>query len=96
MKKTGRVFIHDDYNVKLVTTVPDHDEWHLWTEFRGDDGDLIYVSDHEDYTLVADEFGPIDTDGRIYSTRGADEVCEAGTPGCCINHEYDEGTCEGW
>ena len=56
---TGRKFIHDDWNVKLVAEKPNHDAWHEWTEYRAADGSLYYVSDHEDYTLDADEFGPI-------------------------------------
>lgn len=59
-RPTGRWFIYDDYNTKLVRDEPDHDEWHRWEEYREADGDLWYVSDHEDYTLGADEFGPIE------------------------------------
>lgn len=57
---TGRMFIYDDYNACLVKSVPDHDEWHVWTEYRDEDGAFWYVSDHEGYTLDAEEFGPID------------------------------------
>jgi hypothetical protein len=31
----------------------------VWTEYKDADGDLWYVSDHEEYTLDAEEFGPI-------------------------------------
>ena len=24
------------------------------------------------------------------------EACQAGTPGCCINHNEDDGGCECW
>lgn len=31
----------------------------IWTEYKDADGELWYVSDHEEYTLSAEEFGPI-------------------------------------
>jgi hypothetical protein len=34
---------------------------------------------------------------RIYATnRPESEPCEAGTPGCCIDHNQDHGSCECW
>ena len=34
---------------------------------------------------------------RAYADdREETEPCEAGTPGCCINHNIDHGSCEGW
>lgn len=24
------------------------------------------------------------------------DYCQAGTQGCCIDHEVDHGSCEGW
>lgn len=59
-KPTGRTFIYDDANGCLTKAEPNHDEWHRWEEYRDDDGDLWYVSDHEEYTLGAEEFGPIE------------------------------------
>lgn len=35
-----------------------------WTEVLDEDGELWYVSDHEGYTLDAEEFGPIPEDER--------------------------------
>lgn len=62
---TGRYFIVDDVDCKLVTSVPDHDDWHVWTEMGPDDeGEFWYVSDHEGYTLDAEEFGPF-TDADV-------------------------------
>lgn len=31
----------------------------VWVEYKDADGELWYVSDHEEYTLDAEEFGPI-------------------------------------
>jgi hypothetical protein len=62
--ETGRTFIYDDYNARLVATPPDHDEWHRWTEFRDDDGEFTYVSDHEGYALDAEEFGDTDIEEK--------------------------------
>lgn len=57
---TGRTFIYDDLNACLVREAPkDHDEWAVWTEWRDEDGDIWYTSDHEGYTLDPEEFGPI-------------------------------------
>lgn len=28
--------------------------------------------------------------------REESDTCQAGTPGCCINHNADHGSCEGW
>jgi hypothetical protein len=33
---------------------------------------------------------------RIYSDRAETDTCEAGTPGCCIDHRRDSGSCEGF
>lgn len=97
-EETGRVFIHDDSICELVNTVPQHDEWHLWTEFKGADGEMTYVSDHEGYALDAEEFGPIEAGitGRIIADREEADHCQAGTFACSIDHRYDPGSCEGW
>jgi hypothetical protein len=35
--------------------------------------------------------------GRVVALdRDESESCQAGTPGCCIDHGQDEGTCETW
>jgi hypothetical protein len=98
-QETGRLFVYDDYNAKLVNVVPDHEEWHLWTEFKDEDGEFTYVSDDPDgYWLDAEEFGPIDAGiaGRVIADREETEPCEANTPGCCIDHRHDHGSCESW
>lgn len=33
---------------------------------------------------------------RIIADRDESETCQAGTPGCCIDHSHDHGSCEGW
>lgn len=34
---------------------------------------------------------------RVYADdRGEDESCQAGTPGCAIDHATDEGGCATW
>lgn len=33
---------------------------------------------------------------RKVADRNEDEACQAGTPGCCIDHSQDDGSCEGW
>ena len=58
--ETGRMFIYDSSICGLVAVAPDHDDWHYWTEMKDADGDLYYVSDHEGYTLDAEEFGDTD------------------------------------
>ena len=59
---TGRTFIYDNLLCECVPTVPDHDDWHRYTEVRDPDGDLWYESDHPDgYVLDAEEFGDTDT-----------------------------------
>lgn len=60
-RPTGRKFIIDNLKGgEMVFTFPDHDEWSVWTEYQDvEDDELFYVSDHEDYTLVAEEFGEI-------------------------------------
>lgn len=60
MSTTGRKFIVDDNNGEFLPSAPDHDEWAVWTEWVDNiDGSLWYVSDHEGYTLDAEEFGPL-------------------------------------
>ena len=54
---TGRKFIYDDLNAKVVEEKPSHDEWHEWEEWRDEDGDLWWSSDDPDgYILSAEEF----------------------------------------
>ena len=73
-EETGRKFIYDDHNAKLVLNKPAHAEWHEWTEYLGSDGELTYVSDDPDgYWLDAEEFGPIeyeDDDGTPFGQGG--------------------------
>lgn len=64
MTATGRRWYVVDGDDELLSV----DEWDapdlpyaIWTEFDGPDG-KYYVSDHEDYTLTAEEFGPIPGD----------------------------------
>lgn len=33
---------------------------------------------------------------HIAATRDERDPCEAGTPGCCIDHNRDDGPCETW
>lgn len=63
---TGRTFIVDvdgditamaENGASLEDAADDED--HIWSEYKDADGDLWYVSDHEEYTLSAEEFGPI-------------------------------------
>lgn len=35
-------------------------------------------------------------DRTIATDRDEQEPCQAGTPGCCINHNRDRGGCECW
>jgi hypothetical protein len=63
---TGRSFIVDeDGDITAMATngasLEDAagGEDHIWLEYKDADGDLWYVSDHEEYTLSAEEFGPI-------------------------------------
>lgn len=36
-------------------------------------------------------------DARTIATdRAEDEPCQTGTPGCCIDHSADDGSCETW
>ena len=96
-----RIWIYDNLNAKLLDHKPDHDEWHAWIEgeddsFRSDDG----------MVLGSDEFGPVPLDlsfGRLIArAREESEPCEAGTPGCCIDHmteqevAYEGDGCETW
>jgi hypothetical protein len=61
--ETGRVFVYDSRNDVIMDIAPtDHDDWAVWTEFLDADGELSYISSHEDYTLDAEEFGPIPDD----------------------------------
>jgi hypothetical protein len=32
----------------------------------------------------------------VADTRPEEEPCQAGTPGCCIDHTFDDGSCETW
>lgn len=32
----------------------------------------------------------------IVADRDETDACEAGTPGCCIDHNADRGSCETW
>lgn len=59
MRATGRRWFIRDGEVDLLNEPPtDTVEYAEWTEYT--DGDALwYVSDHEDYTLDAEEFGPI-------------------------------------
>lgn len=60
MSETGRKFVVDDNNGEFLRSAPDHDEWALWTEWVDNvDHSLWYVSDHEGYTMSAEEFGPL-------------------------------------
>lgn len=36
------------------------------------------------------------TDRAIDHDRAETDTCQAGTPGCCIDHRADTGSCEGW
>jgi hypothetical protein len=54
---TGREFVTNDEGEHIAPKVPTWDDA-IWTEFRAADGSFFYVSDHEDYTLAADEFDP--------------------------------------
>lgn len=74
---TGRTFIYDDYNVVLVTSEPDHDEWHLWTEYRDEEGEFTYVSDHEGYALDSEEFGPFTDEDVIWQFKVGDEFADS-------------------
>lgn len=64
--ETGRKFIYDSDDMRLLHHPladgerPYGDNWAVWTELRDADGELWYVSDHEEYTLDAEEFGPIE------------------------------------
>jgi hypothetical protein len=65
--ETGRLFVYDDADCGFIIGLPDNDEWHLWTEYRAEDGTLTYVSDHEGYALDAEEFGDIPADVAKYA-----------------------------
>jgi hypothetical protein len=40
---------------------------------------------------------PNTVDDRVVAMdRKESEPCQAGTPGCCINHDEDHGSCETW
>lgn len=69
-RETGRKFIYDNRNARVVADEPDHDEWNLWTEYLADDGEFTYVSDHEGYALDAEEFGPISDREAYWATHG--------------------------
>lgn len=101
--ETGRYFIADQRNGgELVTSIPDHDEWNVYTECGPDeDGAFWYVSDHEGYTLDAEEFGPF-TEDDVLTKAQRDELlaaeerkpCIRGTEGCIykyVNHNACEG-----
>jgi hypothetical protein len=69
---TGRTFLVDSSEggeivgmaVNGASLAGDDPDMAIWTEYLADDGGLFYVSDHEDYTLDAEEFGPIPSDGE--------------------------------
>lgn len=57
IKDTGRVLIYDDFKAEVVAEEPDHDEWHRWTEWTDEDGEVWWSSDDPDgYVLSAEEF----------------------------------------
>lgn len=46
---------------------------------------------------VAEYRARLEAEGRVYATdRAETDACEAGTPGCAIDHTADRGNCEGW
>lgn len=90
---TGRQFIYDSDNMSLLhyplagnESLADSVDWAVWTEYKDVDGDLFYVSDHEDYTLSADEFGPIEECPVCKRYLGDDGTCP--TTGTDYHKEY--------